>query len=53
MKGARLLFLLPRCRLSYQKIMQIESNTKFAKIRIANLKPIHFYCRDAAYLIKR
>ena len=28
MKGNRLSFLLPRCRLSYSKIMQTESNTK-------------------------
>ena len=42
MKGVRLSFLLPRCRLSYLKIVQTESNAKFAKIRIANLKPIYF-----------
>ena len=42
MKGVRLSFLLPRCRLSYLKIVQTEGNAKFAKIRIANLKPIYF-----------
>ena len=42
MKGVRLSFLLPRCRLSYLKIVQTERNTKFAKIRIANLEPIYF-----------
>ncbi len=42
MKGVRLSFLLPRCSLSYLKIVQTECNAKFAKIRIANLKPIYF-----------
>ena len=42
MKGIRLSFLLPRCSLSYLKIVQTEGNAKFAKIRIANLKPIYF-----------
>ena len=34
-----------------EDFIKIESNTKFAKIRIANLKPVHFYCRDAVYFI--
>ena len=38
---------LPRCRLSYQKIVQIESNGKFKN---AVLWICH--CRDAACLIK-
>ena len=42
MKGVKLSFLLPRCSLSYLKIVQTEGNAKFAKIRIANLKPIYF-----------
>ena len=39
---------LPRCRLSYQKIVQIESNDK---LKNAVLWICH--CRDAAYSIKR
>ena len=39
---------LPRCRLSYQKIVQIESNDKFKN---AVLWICH--CRDAACLINR
>ncbi|MGM9733690.1 MAG: hypothetical protein ACI3YT_06180, partial [Prevotella sp.] len=30
------LFLFPKCSLSYLKIVQILRNTQFAKIRIAN-----------------
>ena len=41
-KTSLLDLVLLRCRLSYLKIVQTESNTKFAKIRIANLKPIYF-----------
>ena len=44
MKGPRLSFLLPRCSLSYSKIVQTERNTKW------KTQDFHFYCRGAACL---